>query len=327
MKIFVTGANGFLGSRLAIRLAENGHMVHALYRSETNIETLVHPNIKLFKGDILDFNSLLNAVSGCSQIYHTAAFTKILHKNTSLIYRLNIEGSMNVIRAGLTEGVKRFVCTSTAGVLGPSGLNEYIDEDFPNPGIYFLDYEYSKAILEEVLKTIALKGVEIIIVNPTRIYGPGLLSESNGVTRLIKKYIQGKWRFIPGNGKSIGNYVFVEDVVTGHILAMEKGKSGERYLLGGENLTYLQLFNILSGIIGKKITMIRIPVFLTLLISWNMQLINKITGFKPSLTPSLVRKFNHNWMISSKKAEEELGYHPLEFISGAKITIDWLCNE
>ena len=326
MKIFVSGATGFIGSRLALRLANQGHQVHALYRDESKTSVIQHPNITLYKGDILDYNSLAAAMEGCQQIYHAAAFAKVWHKDSSFIYRLNIEGTMNIVRAGIHAGVKRIVCTSTAGVLGPSAAGNFVDENTPRPRHFFLDYECSKSILEESLKTLAASGTDIIIVNPTRVYGPGVLSDSNGVTRMIQSFIAGKWRIIPGNGKSIGNYVYVEDVVTGHILAMEKGKSGERYVLGGTNVNYDDFFAELSRLTAKKYFMVHLPIPFIQLISGIMLFIARISGGAPLITPALVRKYNYNWNVSSEKAIREFNYKPVDFKTGAGLTIDWLKN-
>ncbi len=326
MRVFVSGATGFIGSRLVLRLANEGYEVHALYRSESKTKEFQHPNIKFFKGDILDYNSLPPAMKGCSQIYHTAAFAKVWDKESSSIYRINIEGSMNIIRAGIHAGVRKIVCTSTAGVLGPSAVGESVDENTIRPSKYFIDYECSKAILEEILKAFSANGIDIVIVNPTRVYGPGVLSESNGVTRLMQLYNRGKWRIIPGNGNSFGNYVYVEDVVTGHILAMEKGKQGEQYVLGGTNITYNEFFRELSVLTGKKYFMIHIPIPVIQWIAGIMLFMARISGGAPLITPALVRKYYHHWNVSSAKAIKELDYQPVDFKTGAKSTVDWLKN-
>ena len=309
-----------------MQLANDGHQIHALYRTEGKASVIKHPNIKLFKGDILDYESLAAAIEGCTQIYHTAAFAKVWHKDISSIYRLNTEGTANVIRAGIHAGVKKIVCTSTAGVFGPSEPGKMVDENTPRPLRYFLDYECSKSIMEETLKTYAASGIDVVTVNPTRVFGPGVLSDSNGVTRMIQSYIAGKWRIIPGNGKSIGNYVFVDDVVLGHILAMEKGKAGERYVLGGSNMTYDEFFKELSDLTGKSHTMIHLPIPVMMMISKMMLFVAKISGSAPLITPSLVRKYNHNWNVANAKALNELNYEPVDFKTGAGLTIDWLKN-
>ncbi len=326
MKIFVTGATGFIGSRLALRLANDGYEVHALYRDENKTSIIQNPNITLFKGDILDYSSLLPAIEGCSRIYHTAAFAKVWDKHSSMIYRQNIEGSANVIRAGIHAGVEKIVCTSTAGVLGNSQPGSSVDEYTPRPQKYFNDYESSKAILEETLRAYAENGVQIVMVNPTRVYGPGVLGDSNGTTRMMQKYIQGKWNVIPGNGNNIGNYVFVEDVVSGHILAMEKGKPGERYVLGGENITYNILFKEIAELSGKKYFIVHIPLALIIMVSGIMLFIAKVSGRPPLIVPGVVRKLKLSTQVSSAKAEKELGYKHVDFRTGAQATINWLKN-
>jgi nucleoside-diphosphate-sugar epimerase len=201
-----------------------------------------------------------------------------------------------------------------------------VDENSPQPENFFTDYEASKSILEKALKTIQHTGIEIVIVNPTRVYGPGVLSDSNGVTRMMQKYAAGKWHIIPGNGKSIGNYVYVEDVVQGHLLAMKKGRPGERYVLGGENLTYDELFGIMGGLTGKKYLMFHLPVPVMEFAAGAMLLLAKVTGIPPLIIPGLVRKYYHNWHVSCAKAMRELNYQPVGFKTGAALTLDWLQN-
>lgn len=324
MKVLVTGATGFIGSHLALRLADEGHEVHALYRDETKASIIKHPNIRIFKGDILTYQSLVDAAEGCTQVYHTAAYANVFHKDSMQIYRLNIEGTMNVIRAGIKSGVERFVCTSTAGVMGVSDKVGCSEERSPRPNKFFIDYECSKAILEEALKALAASGVQVIMVNPTRVFGPGVLSDSNGVTRIMQRYLAGKWRIIPGDGSSVGNYVYVDDVVTGHIKAMEMGRSGESYLLGGTNMSYDEFFHELAVLTGMKYTMIHVPIPLTVFIAKGMMILSGITGGSPLITPPLMRKYMHHWCVSSAKATDELDYHPVDFKTGAGITIDWL---
>jgi nucleoside-diphosphate-sugar epimerase len=215
------------------------------------------------------------------------------------------------------------VFTSTAGVLGPS-IQGIVNEDTKKSVDYFLEYERTKAIAEEKVKEYIAKGLNCVIVNPTRVYGPGLLSKSNSVTIMIKSFAEGKWRIIPGNGKSIGNYVFINDIVDGHLLAMEKGKSGERYILGGSNISYLEFFKILKEQTGQKHLMIKLPLFIMLTVANAMILITKVFGVKPLITPALVKKFNYNWIVSSEKALNELGYKPVSFAEGAKKTLEWL---
>lgn len=324
MKIFISGATGYIGSRIALRLAGQGHQIHALYREMSKAAIINHPNIRLFQGDILDPESLKRAIEDCEEIYHTAAFARIFHKQVYMIYRLNIEGTANVLEAGIAAGVKRMVCTSTGGVLGPSFNGKANDETTSYPESFFIDYECSKALMEKMLLAHSQSPTEIVVVNPTRVYGPGVLSESNGVTRLILKYISGKWRIIPGNGTSIGNYVFIEDVVTGHLLAMEKGRAGERYILGGENLSYDEFFAQIAVVSGRKYATVHMPVNMMVAAAHLMSGMAILAGSTPLITPSLASKYSYNWAVSSEKSRTELGYQPISFNKGVELTIKWI---
>jgi nucleoside-diphosphate-sugar epimerase len=249
-KVFVSGATGFIGIQLVKRLIDSGNKVHALYRSEAKADLIRIEGVTLFKGDIMDKQCLSRAMKGCSQAYHVAAYAAVWSKDPALFFRFNVDGTLNVLEAARLTGIDRIVVTSTAGILGPSE-KEPVNENSPAPSLFFTLYEDSKYKMEQELKIFNNSTPEVVIVNPTRVYGPGFLSKSNGMSLMIKKYIAGSWRFIPGDGKRMGNYVYVEDVVSGHLLAMEKGTPGERYVLGGEDISYNQLFDfvrISSGV-------------------------------------------------------------------------------
>ncbi len=323
MKVFVSGATGFIGIQLVKRLVEEGNNVHALFRSEFKADLIRHPDVTLFKGDILDKPSLDRAMEGCDVAYHTAAFAGVWAKDPEMVHRLNVDGALKVIEAAGHQGVRRVVVTSTAGILGPSE-KEAVHESSPAPPSFFTDYEASKFRLEQQLLGRTETDPEVVIVNPTRVYGPGYLSESNGVTKMIKQYVEGNWRLIPGDGNSLGNYVFVEDVVTGHLLAMKEGKPGERYVLGGENISYNQLFALVREASGVRKRLFKIPLWIMLAAAGLMKCVSKVTGRPPLIVPNLVRKFNHNWIVSSQKATDDLGYHPINARTGIKQTVQWI---
>ncbi|RZT95768.1 farnesol dehydrogenase [Ancylomarina subtilis] len=323
MNILITGATGFIGTRLTLKLAEEGHCVHALYRSEEKAKAIAHPNVSLFKGDITDYRSIEKAVKSCEVIFHMAAYARVWAKDSDTFNRINVQGTVNVMDAAQKEGVRKIVFTSTAGVLGPS-FAERVSENTERTTKYFSEYEMTKALAEEKMSEYIRKGLEIVVVNPTRVYGPGILSESNGVTKMIKLYFEGKFRWIPGNGKSIGNYVYVDDVVEGHILALEKGRSGERYILGGQNISYNSFFEQLAGLTGRKLRMIKLSLSLMLGTSYLFLLRTKILGTPPLITPNWVERFLHNWEVSSDKAIKELGYHITPLDIGLRKTLNWL---
>ncbi len=324
MNIFVSGATGYIGIRLVKKLAGEGRIVHALYRSEQKAGLIRDiSGVKLFKGDILDKPSLKKAMEGCRTAYHTAAFAGVWSKDPGKIFQLNVDGALNVVKTARDCGLQRVVVTSTAGILGPSD-KEPVHESSPPPENFFTPYEKSKYRMEQELLAIGPGFPEIVIVNPTRVFGPGLMSESNSLTKMIARYMEGRWRFMPGDGKSSGNYVFVEDVAAGHMLAMEKGKAGERYVLGGENLSYRQLFSYIREVSGINRKLWKVPYPVMLGTAGLMKLFSRLTGRPPMIVPGLIRKYNHNWIVSSGKAVRELGYEPLDVKSGIRRTVDWL---
>ena len=325
MRVFVTGATGFIGIQLVKRLVSHGDTVHALYRSETKADLIRIPGVKFFKGDILDASSLANAMKGCQAAYHIAAFAGVWAKDPERVFRLNVDGAMNVIEAARKSGTARVVISSTAGILGPS-QKDPVHESTPPPTSFFNLYEESKFRLEQLLLGRKEGNPEVVIVNPTRVYGPGYLSESNGLTRMIKQYMKGSWRLLPGNGLSLGNYVHVEDVVSGHLLAMQKGLAGERYVLGGENISYIQLFQYIKIASGVKLRLFKVPLWLMLTVAGLMQGISSITGRPPLIVPNLVRKFSLNWIVSSQKAIRELGYEARKAEEGIRQTVQWIQN-
>lgn len=325
MKIFITGATGYIGQRLALRLAQHGHKIIALVRNpEKATSCLDHPNISLAKGDLLDINSLKSAIQGCEAVYHLAALASVWHKDPDAFRRLNVEGLKNILDCCIESGIADIVFTSSAGVVGHSdGIQRIAEYTNIDP---FLEtaYERSKVEAELLLIDYCKKGIRGIIVNPSRVYGPGILSESNGVTRLIDLYINGKWHILPGNGHSIGNYVFIEDVVDGHILAMEKAKPGERYLLGGENFSFRDFFLLIDQLTGTRHWLFPFPLSVMLLISKLDLFLAESTGRQPLITPPFVRKYHKHWLLSSDKAETELGYTITPLVTGLQKTIKWL---
>jgi nucleoside-diphosphate-sugar epimerase len=327
MNIFVTGATGFVGRIISMKLAGEGHTVHALYRDLNKTRGLEHPNIKLFKGDILAKESLYTGMKGCDIVFHTAAFVSVWTKDPSTIESLNVNGTVNVFETALDLSVKKIIYTSTAGVFGPSG-DKITDETQPYPSTFFNRYEETKAQIEQtIIPRFIASGLEIVTLNPTRIYGPGPLTDANSLSKIFKLHLEGKIGLLPSDGKSIGNYAFVDDVAQGHILAMKNGKPGERYILGGENIAYIDLIKMVARISGKNAKLIRIPVFMMFLVARISVFIACLTGKKPLITTGFIKKFLRDWKVSSEKAKKELGYNPVSIEQGIKYTIDWLKKE
>ena len=324
MKIFLTGATGYIGTQLTKQLVNRGHTVHALYRSESKSDELRSlKNVQLFKGDITDRDSLEMAVDGCSVVFHVAALAKPWHKDPQTFYQLNVQGAANVFNAAKNAGVKRVVFTSTAGVISPSNGTPS-DESTPRTIPLSTHYEKSKAEAELLANTLNGNGLEVVTVNPSRVYGPGLLSDSNGVTRMVKLYLEGKFRLLPGDGTSIGNYVYIDDVVTGHIQAMDHGRAGQRYILGGDNASFIEFFKTLASVSGKQVGLFKLPIPVMNVAAKIMEKRANLTGTPPLITPPFVKKYLYDWDLSSAKAERELGYQPLSLEAGLANTVEWI---
>ena len=327
MKVFLTGATGYVGAHLVNRLIEEGHHLHLLIRSPEKNPQLNSNHITVFEGDILQKEAIKKAMIGCDQIYHLAACTSIWLENEEEYFDINVSGTNNILDIAYEIGIKKTVITSTAGVYGPS-IDGIVDENTKREITYFNNYEKSKAISEEYIKQyIVEKNMDIVIVNPTRIYGPFLKGDSFSFTLLIEKYVSGNWKFIPGNGEKIGNYIFIDDVIEGHIQAMNVGKKGESYLLAGVNCTYNEFFNQLKETSNKDYKLFYTPIWVQLIYGY-IQLFKAIV-FKtnPSVVPKWIRRGNYNWEVSSKKMNKDLNVKTTSLETGIKKTIHWLVQK
>ncbi len=324
MNYFITGITGFIGSNLASYLLAEGHQVNAIVRNFADTKAFGHPNLHLFVGDLHDKAVLLKAMKGCSQGFHLAAFAKPWSKDPNTFYRINVEGTINVFESALKTSIEKVVFTSSAATVSPSNGNIPSHESTLRKEPFFNEYETTKSEAELIAAEYTKRGLPVVIVNPSRVYGPGPINASNSITRMIKGYCNGNWRIIPGNGKKVGNYVFIDDVVTGHILAAERGKAGERYILGGENLSFNEFFTVLANVTGRYRKMIHLPLFVMLTAAKLMELQNPLTGIPPAITAPWIKKYLHDWCLSSAKAESELGYTITSFKEGVRKTINWL---
>ncbi|MBS1730667.1 MAG: SDR family oxidoreductase [Bacteroidetes bacterium] len=324
MKIFVTGGTGYLGNQLVTRLSALGNEIHAVCHDPVKRDLLQLPGVSIYDGDIRDGAFLKRAMQECTQVYHLAAYAQLWAKDKSTYYTVNVEGTRHVLDAALEAGIEKMVYTSTAGVLGPSSGIPVRETD-QRIGEILNEYEDSKTIAENLcMEYTNQKGLPVTIVNPPRIYGPGLINRNNWLTKLIQYYLEGKWKFIPGNGEGIGSYVYIDDIIQGHILAMEKGKPGERYILSGENVSYNHFFKTLEKISGIKRNLIKLPLPVMLLAGQMMLLKTRLTGKPPLLTPVWIKKYSLNWALDCEKAKHDLGYSYISLEEGLTKTMDWL---
>jgi len=326
MKILVTGATGYIGANLSMKLAEIGHEVHAFCRSKPDENISSNSNIRIFRGDIGNRQSINAAMQECSQVYHLCAYTRTLAEKTEDYYNVNVGGTINVLECAKELSVKKVVYTSAGGVFGPS-VDKPLNENSYRKCSFFNDHETSKFMAEEKIKDYVLKGLNVVTVNPARVYGPGYLSKTNSLSQIILKYMEGNWHMMPGNGKTVMNYAYIEDIVGGHIKAMEHGESGKRYILGGSNASYHEFFDVLSRNINKKHKLFNVPFGLIKMYAAIEVLNSKLLGKEPDITPKWVKSFKYDMARSSEKAVKELGYSITPLNEGVRKTIEWLKNK
>lgn len=324
MITFITGATGFIGNKLALRLAENGEKLHALCRSMSPQINLKHPNIKIFDGDVTDYSNLFKAMKDCDKVYHLAAYAKSYSKDKNLFYQINVDGTKNVCRAALECNVQKVVITSSVVTFGPTGKIPQDESTQRDVSRFFTTYEHSKYLAEKAAEDYISRGLNATFVNPTRIFGPGLLNESNSVTIMIRMYLEGRMRTILGDGNSIGNYGYIDDIVNGHILAMQSGRVGEKYILGGENVTYNKLFELISKVIGKRFIQFKISYSLALLYAMLEEMRAKLFNSYPIITPEWIKTFHLDWAYKCTKAEHELGYKITPLEEALQQTVNWI---
>jgi len=334
--VFVTGATGFIGSKLVGILLQRGFYVRGLCRPKSTSnppgrdavlrQLESHPNFQLVYGDISEPESLRKGMEGSDLAFHLAAYAKNWSPDPTIYTRINIDAMRNVFQIAQEVQLRKIVWTSTIVTLGPTKPGEIRNEN-SSPRLvetYFTEYEKSKAMAEKEALRRVQDGLPLVIVNPTRVYGPGLFSEGNAVVQLILDYVKGKAPFLPNRGINVGNYGFVDDIALGHLLAMEKGQIGQRYILGGDNASLRKFFELVDEVSGKKHWKLPLLKAGPLLFSWIQEKRAKWFGIYPQITPGWMHTFLVDWAYSCEKAKIELGYEPTPLRQGLEMTWNWL---
>lgn len=321
-KVFVTGSTGFIGSALVAKLLERGFSVRALTR---NVPAETKPNLEYLSGDITDTESLRGGMSGCSYVFHLAAYAKSWAADPQTYTRVNIDGTKNVFAATQELSAERIVWTSSIVTFGCTPPGIVGDEQMPRQSEHcFTEYERTKMVMERESAQWVKNGLPLVIVNPTRVFGPGVQSESNSVTRLIDLYRRGWFPILLNRGRNVANCGFIDDVAEGLILAMERGKIGERYILGGANVSLVELLQMVDKTDDKKRFQLKIFWMFPMLLAYYFELQAKCFGIHPLVTPGWMQTFIRDWAFSNAKAERELGYKVTPFEEAVRQTCQWL---
>ncbi len=322
MRIFVTGATGYVGNQLVQQLAAQENEIHLLVRDTGSPHLPAGANIRVFKGDITDPGSIAPAIKGCAHVYHCAAIAKFSGTAGCALMEVNVNGTKNVLAAALDASVQKMVFTSSAAVWGPTLQVPFTEKD-ERIEPFESDYDLSKHLAETLVREFAGRGLNVVIVNPTRVYGPGPATYSNAVNRMIQYILNKKIVLFPHMDRYISNYTYIKDVVNGHLQAMEKGKAGESYILGGENISYGELLRAIRKSSSANNLILKLPVPFLKGVASLSYFLNK----KTELTPSLIARFAKHRILCSEKAITQLGYRITPFEEALQTTIDSLKKE
>ena len=320
MRALVTGGTGFIGSSIVRALLRAGYEVRVLIRNGSDTRNLDGLEIERVIGDITDPMSLARAMRGCSHVFHAAALYSFWVTIPGLIERVNVQGTRNVLRAALEAGIGRVVYTSSVAALAVPNKGCPVDELTPiDPGKIIGAYKRSKYAAEQVALEYVAKGLPVIIVNPSFPVGPRDIKPTpTGQT--IVDFLNHR---LPAYVDTGMNVVDVDDVARGHVLAAEKGRIGERYILGGKNMTMGELLALLSKITGIRAPRMRMPYQPLLALSYLNAGWCRMTKTTPRMTPDTIRMSRHYMYYNPAKAIDELGLPQTEPQVALAKAVDW----
>ncbi len=325
MKTLVTGANGFIGSAVVRLLLDQGHSLRVLVRPDADRRNFEGLDLEVIEGDLTDNDSLKRAVTDCNLLFHLAADYRLWIPDPDTMYKTNVDGTRNLIMAATDAGVEKIVYTSSVATLGINSDGTASDETTP---VSIEDmtghYKRSKFLAEqEVNKLVKTHSSPVTIVNPSTPVGSRDIKPTP-TGKIVLDTIRNRMPAYVDTGLNI---VHVDDVAKGHLLAMEKGEIGDRYILGGDNMTLASILEYICINQNMSPPTIKLPHNLVLPIAWFMERIADITNKEPRATVDSVKMSKKMMFFSSEKAKEKLGYQSRPGVEGLKDAIDWFNSE
>jgi dihydroflavonol-4-reductase len=304
MKALVTGATGFVGGAVARALVNSGIDVRVLARAGADLQNLQGLTVERIEGDLRDPASLRKSLTGCRQLYHVAAHYALWAKDPSIFYEINVTGTKNLLEAAREAGTERIVYCSTIGAIGlPPGGGLGTEETPVSLEQMAGHYKRSKYLAEQEVLKLAKAGLPVVIVNPSAPVGAGDVKPTP-TGQVIVDFMKGR---MPAYIETGMNIVDVDDVAAGHLLAMQKGRIGERYILGNKNLMLREVFEILSRLTGVKAPTIKLPRLAILPLAYLNQWIADLTGQPPRIPLEGVKMAKYTMHYDCSKAIRELG--------------------
>lgn len=305
MKALVTGATGFVGAAVARALLAEHWQVRVLARASSDTRNLRDLAVDVAQGDLADADSLRRAAQGCESLFHVAADYRLGARDPSQLYRANVEGTRNILDAAQRGGVRRIVYTSSVATIGIPADGTPGDERTPNSIDNMIGhYKRSKFLAEEAVIAAARAGLSIVIASPSTPVGPGDVKPTP-TGQLVRDAAAGRMPAYVDTGLNI---VHVDDVARGHLLAHEHGAVGERYILGGEDMSLREILAVIADLVGRSPPRVRLPYGVVLPMAYAAEGLAKLTGRSGRLTLEGVRMSRKRMFFSSAKAVRDLGY-------------------
>jgi dihydroflavonol-4-reductase len=317
----LTGATGFVGSAVARALAARGHRLRLLVRPTSDRRNLAGVDAELALGDLTDAASLARAVAGCRYVFHVAADYRLWVPDAEAMLRANVDGTLAVMRAAQSAGVERIVHCSSVAALGVTDDGTPADETTPTNDADFIGtYKRSKFLGERaVMDLVRQEGLPAVVVNPSAPVGPRDIKPTP-TGKMIRDAAAGR---VPAYIDTGLNMVHVDDVAEGHLLALERGQIGERYVLGGENLLLKDILALVADVVGRRAPRIEVPEALVWPAAWLMEGLARLTGIPPMMTRDHIKMARHKMYYSSAKAMRELGYAPRPLRAAVEDAVAW----
>jgi dihydroflavonol-4-reductase len=305
MRALVTGASGFVGAAVVRALLAAGTQVRALLRERSSRRNLEGLAVEVAIGELADVAALERALEGCEALFHVAADYRLWAPDPQVLYRSNVEGTRHIIEAAQRAGVKRIVYTSSVATIGLRADGRASDEtDTASLDAMIGHYKRSKFLAESCALEAARSGAPIVIVNPSTPIGPGDVKPTP-TGRLVLDAATGRMPAYVDTGLNI---VHVDDVAAGHLLAYQHGRIGERYILGGTDLSLQRILSMIADASGRRAPRLRLPLALVLPLAYAAEAAARLTGRETRITVDGVRMARHRMYFSSAKAVRELGY-------------------
>jgi len=324
MKIFVTGATGFLGSHVARQLLARGTELRLLVRPTSRLDNIADLAAERVTGDLRDVKSLRQGMAGCEFVFHVAADYRLWAPQRQELYQSNVDGTRNILEAARDSGVRRVIYTSSVATMGFGNNGHLTDEQSPVALTSMIgDYKRSKFMAEQLVIEAGRGGQDVVMVNPTTPVGERDIKPTPS-GQIILDFLRRKFPAYVDTGL---NLVDVVDCAEGHLLAMEKARPGERYILGGENLTLKQILDRLSAITGLPSPSIKVPYAVALAAGvWGSAVVGGIFKREPRATTEAVRMSRKKMFVTSAKAERELGWKSRPVDEALRRAVDWFRN-